>query len=436
MQTIEGYSEECDGSVPPPSPAEGLPEALAAGVALCNGQFRITQQIGAGGFGITYLADDVALQRKVVIKECYADGFCQRDDDGVTVNAPQFETRFAQIVQLFMQEARSIAMLRHPNIVTVHQVFAENGTAYMVLDLVEGRDLAEIMDSDDEKLEPDQIHGILVKMLDAVDVVHHAGLLHRDISPDNILLDRWGSPILIDFGAARNDAAAGSDQPTAILAVKDGYSPVEFYTAGTEHFAASDLYSLGATLYHLITGDAPPDSQARETALDAGENDPYEPLIDRFADYDPVLLSTIDDVMQLDPSSRIQSAREWAQRIADEQRKVRVQKRSGALTRSDLSALVAATNQEVQRGGSSRPRTVILELPPTEKPIERPVWADEFNLETAERANAPVVHLQTASVQITTQEPSKHVPQQQVSLTASVLKWCAATASRTASRPS
>ena len=239
---------ECDAA--PVAPADALP----TDTILQSGKFRIDQQIGAGGFGITYLAEDTGLERSVVIKECFADGYCRRRGSQVVVDADNFADSFRQIVGMFIREARSIAMLRHPNIVRVHQVFEENGTAYMVLDLIEGRDLADIIELGDKELNPDQIHGLLVKLLDAVALVHDNGLLHRDISPDNVLLDKWGGPILIDFGAVREYSTKGKTGSASMLVVKDGYSPHEFYSSGATQSASSDLYALGATMYHLISG--------------------------------------------------------------------------------------------------------------------------------------------------------------------------------------
>ncbi len=385
MNTLE-QTRILDAEAAPVAPADALPPETL----LQDGKFRIDQQIGAGGFGITYLAEDTGLERTVVIKECFADGYCRRKGSHVFVEAAGFSETFRQIVDMFLREARSIAMLRHPNIVSVHQVFEENGTAYMVLNLIEGRDLADIIELGDEELSPDQIHGILVKLLDAIDLVHSNGLLHRDISPDNVLLDKWGSPILIDFGAVREDASKSTRSGSSMLVVKDGYSPLEFYSTGAAQRANSDLYALGATLYHLISGKAPADAETRFNTITDGAADPCQPLAGRFPAYDPVVLETIDEAMQLDPDARLQSARVWLNRIEAEQKKERVVKMPLAVPLKEIHALVAETNKHVltQEDEDAIAAPATPAAPPVDalQSAYRPEWVAEFNLETARTA--------------------------------------------------
>ena len=364
--------------------AHGLPE----GAELLGGKFRIDQQIGSGGFGITYLAEDIFLERSVVIKECFSDSFCFRFGNEVKVRSPRLEAQYRKTVEMFMREARSIAKLRHPNIVSVHFVFQENDTAYMVLDLINGRDLMDIIESGDEILAPDQVHEILVKILDAIDLVHRHDLLHRDISPDNILLDKWGSPALIDFGAAREDASKKGDNVSTLLVVKDGYSPHEFYVSGGKQGPYSDLYALAATFYHLISGEAPPDSQTRVSALTTNEPDPYQPLQGRFPQYEKAFLEAIDTAMNIAPKDRLQSAKQWLSLIEEGQKKVRTVQipETKSLTKT-LSELIEETNRAVL----SQPREPVQAQPLPQgtaapKPGNRPAWVEEFNRETQEFA--------------------------------------------------
>lgn len=364
-------------------------QALPAGTSLFDGKFKVDRQIGAGGFGITYLAKDSYLERPVVIKECFPEAFCFRFGTQVSVSSDRFKTQYRRSVEMFMREARSIAKLRHPNIVTVHQVFEENDTAYMVLDLIDGRDLADIIESGDELLKPDQIHEILVKVLDAIDVVHQHDLLHRDISPDNILLDKWGSPALIDFGAAREDQSQKAGDVSKMLVVKDGYSPHEFYISGGIQGPASDLYALGASMYHLISGEAPPNSQTRVAAMTDGEEDPCEPLADRFPQYERSFLEAIDQAMRVAPRERIQSAREWIALIEQEERKkvktVSIPE-SKALSKT-LSELIEETNRHVLNAPEKIEQIDKAEAPnPKNSDSFRPAWIEEFNRETLEEA--------------------------------------------------
>jgi len=370
-------------------------QALPAGTLLHDGKFGILSQVGSGGFGITYLAKDNYLDRSVVIKECFPEAFCFRFGTQVSVNAPRLEAQYKMTVEMFMREARSIAKLRHPNVVTAHQVFEENGTAYMVLDLIEGRDLADIIESDEEDLSPRQVHEILVKVLDAMSVVHGNDLLHRDISPDNILLDRWGSPTLIDFGAAREEASKKTKAVSSMLVVKDGYSPHEFYISGTTHGPFSDLYALGATMYHLISGEAPADSQTRVAALTNNEADPCVPLVGRFPQYEEAFLAAIDLAMRLAPKERIQSAAEWMGLIEQEERKkvatVKIPDKPGL--GKTISELIEETNKHVL---STPIEPAVVEQKPIPKTRETsrgnapftPEWIEEFNRETREKAEA------------------------------------------------
>lgn len=362
----------------------GLPQ----GLELLGGKFRIDSQIGAGGFGITYLAQDTFLERAVVIKECFPETVCMRFGNRVTVNAPSHETQYRNIVDMFMREARSLARLRHPNIVSVHQAFEENGTAYMVLDLFEGRDLLDVIQDKNDPLHPDQVRDILLKVLDAIGLVHDSDLLHRDISPDNILLDKWGTPALIDFGAAREDASQKNGAVSTMLVVKDGYSPHEFYVSGGIQGPSSDLYALAATMYHLISGKAPPISQTRVAALADLNDDPYQPLAGRFPQYEPAFLEAIDKAMSVPPKDRIQSAKEWLALISQERKKVaKVRVHQDKKLTKTISELIEETNKEVVPPklppAAVAPR---VPKPQTSEPRYRPAWVDEFNRETVEVA--------------------------------------------------
>lgn len=285
-------------------------DALAPGSKLLTGQYEIVNYLSSGGFGITYLAKD-SLNRTVVIKECFPGAFCTRSEGRVHARSRNHTQDFRSIVDLFIREAHALSRLDHPSVVGVHQVFEDNDTAYMALDLVDGKDLLDIIESGAPKLTPTQVRQLALDLLDAIGHVHAQDLLHRDISPDNILLDSKGRPVLIDFGAAREEASRKSRVLSAVLVVKDGYSPQEFYVAGSQQMPSSDLYALAATLYHLIAGEAPPNSQARLAALASKQPDLYVPLVGRFPDYDEALLSAIDTSMNIIPANRIQSADDW-----------------------------------------------------------------------------------------------------------------------------
>ncbi len=285
-------------------------DELAPGTKLLKGQYTIVRYINSGGFGITYLAKD-SLDRDVVIKECFPSSFCRRSKTVVAARSRAHSAELRSIVQLFVREARNLAKIVHPNIVAVHQVFEDNGTAYMAIDYINGLDLQQIIEGQGRMPAADEIVLLTEKLLAAVGFIHASDMLHRDISPDNILLDTKGEPILIDFGAAREEASKTNRAMSALRVVKDGYSPQEFYVAGSEQGPWSDLYALGATLYHLISGEAPVNGQARLAALAEESPDPYIPLTGRFTGYPDGFLPAIDKAMNTLPKNRMQTAQEW-----------------------------------------------------------------------------------------------------------------------------
>ncbi len=286
--------------------AEGMP----VGSELLNGQFLIQARLQKGGFGITYIARD-SLERQVVVKECYPADMCVRSGKTVRAISAEKEPQFTAIKRQFVREARQVAKLIHPNIVSVHQVFEENNTAYMALDQVTGDDLLTILEECPERLTNDFIKTTLRQMLEAIGYTHAHGVLHRDISPDNLLVDAEGRLTLIDFGAAQEHQNSQGSALPSIIAVKDGYSPHEFYTQNAVHDQSSDFYSLGATLYHLITGSIPPSSQERLTAISKGLADPCVPLTSGDWPVDYNILATADRAMELLQEKRIQSAADW-----------------------------------------------------------------------------------------------------------------------------
>ncbi|WP_170461315.1 serine/threonine-protein kinase [Ruegeria arenilitoris] len=285
-------------------------QGLQPGAKLLRGQYEILRFLSNGGFGITYLARD-SLERDVVIKECYPGALCRRNGDLVEPNDPAFKDDLRAIIDLFIQEARNHARLVHPNIVDVHQVFEDNDTAYIAMDLIRGCDLLDYIEDPKTETGPDFIVQVTEKMLSAVSFIHQSGMLHRDISPDNILIDENGEPILIDFGAAREQAANQSAALLTLRVIKDGYSPHEFYVRGSEQGPSSDLYVLAATLYHAISGERPIDGQSRLNAFNNGQKDPYQPLTGRFQGYPDGFLEAIDKAMEVHATDRLQSALDW-----------------------------------------------------------------------------------------------------------------------------
>ena len=320
--------------------SESYLDELRPGTKLLHGQYTINCFLNSGGFGITYLATN-SLDRKVVIKECFPSAFCHRSRALVQARSDAHTDELRAIVGLFIQEARSLAKMNHPNIVGVHEVFEENQTAYMVLDFVEGRDLLDTLDDPEHGLTGLQVQGILRDVLGAVQYVHDRGVLHRDISPDNILLDGDMRPVLIDFGAAREEASKQTRVLSALRVVKDGYSPQEFYVQGSPQTPASDLYALAASFYHLIDGELPPNSQARLAAIAAGDKDIYEPLADRIKGFDRKFLLSIDKALAILPKDRMQSADEWVAMLNQSRQLSRVPSQTAPLSSAAAATLDA-----------------------------------------------------------------------------------------------
>jgi serine/threonine protein kinase len=329
---------------------DDLIDELQPGAKLLKGQYTITRYINSGGFGITYLAKD-SLDRDVVIKECFPSSVCRRSKVMVAARSRAHTAELRSVIQLFVREARNLAKIVHPNIVSVHNVFEDNGTAYMALDFIDGLDLQQIIDGEGERPSPQQVVEMTGKLIQAVGFIHQHDMLHRDISPDNVLIAKTGEPILIDFGAAREKASQTNRAMSALRVVKDGYSPQEFYIAGSEQGPWSDLYALGATLYHLISDEAPVNGQARLGALAEDRPDPYVPLTGRFEGYPKGFLEAIDRVMSTLPKQRLQSADEWLAMYQDE-----ASAASGNLV--TLSEPVPGTDDAVQRLVSDYQREV------------------------------------------------------------------------------
>ncbi|MBL9061841.1 serine/threonine-protein kinase [Tabrizicola sp.] len=293
-------------------------DELPPGTTLLFGQFTIESFLNSGGFGIVYLARD-SLDRKVVIKECFPSTFCRRIEKAVGARSRAQQDEFRTAVRGFLQEAVTLSQLHHPNIVKVHHVFEDNDTAYMAMDYIDGPDLLQTVEGSARPLTPKQIVVFLDRMLDALGHVHAQGLLHRDISPDNMLVDKeTGEPILIDFGASRKEVTRKSRAVSGLRVVKDGYSPQEFYVSGSKQAPCSDLYALAASFYHLISGEVPKTSQERLSAIAGREGDPLRPLAGRFRAYPRGFLQAIDKAMSIFPRDRLQSVAEWRAMLGED----------------------------------------------------------------------------------------------------------------------
>jgi formylglycine-generating enzyme required for sulfatase activity len=284
-------------------------QALPPGTRL--EEFLIERVLGSGGFGITYLARDTRLGRRVVIKENLPVQFAYRHPESLTVS-PRHTTgddadNFAWSLENFSKEAATLASLDHPGIVKVHRSFEAYGTAYFAMPFVEGLALDALVESrkaEGNGFEEAELRGLLEHLLDALSDLHGHETYHRDIKPGNILITRKGLPVLIDFGSARQRL---SERSMTVIE-SPGYTPFEQLQSRGNVGPWSDLYALGATLAKVITGETPP------KATDRAFDDPFTPLHTRpnlLDRYSTAFLTHLDRALHMRPAERWQDAREW-----------------------------------------------------------------------------------------------------------------------------
>ncbi len=271
-------------------------------------QYRIESVLGAGGFGITYMAVHEALRTRAAIKEYFPVEWSYRDGNYVLANtqgsSPTSEAGedacYTWGLERFLTEAQTLAQVNHPGVVRVRDFFEENGTAYIVMDYEDGESLSQLLQRD-KTLPEAQVRHLLEDVLPALEAVHNLGYLHRDIKPANLYRRSDGRTILIDFGAARLALGQRSKSVTSVFS--PGYSPIEQYLVDGKGYGPwTDIYALGAVLYHCVTGTAPIEAPAR--VLD----DPLRPAEEQAAGrYPLVLLRFIDQAMAVRPEKRFQS---------------------------------------------------------------------------------------------------------------------------------
>ena len=234
---------------------------LNDGTLLQGGKYKIERVLGQGGFGITYLASQVQLGRKVCIKEFFFKQFCERDaaTSHVTLGTKSNRELVDKFMQKFVKEARTISQLNHNNIIRIYDIFEENGTAYYVMEYHCGGSLGDLVKDGKPLPEADAVRYI-TQIADAVGYIHEQRINHLDIKPGNILLDRKGCGVLIDFGLSKQYDEQGSQTSSTPVGISHGYAPMEQYNPGgvSTFTPQSDIYSLGATLYKLVTGVTPP----------------------------------------------------------------------------------------------------------------------------------------------------------------------------------
>jgi hypothetical protein len=283
--------------------AEEMRNALAKGYEIEG--YRIEKVLGAGGFGVTYLATELSINRRVAIKEYLPNGIAIRGRDDVSVHPLTSGDKddYQWGLDRFRKEAETLVAFQHPNIVMVFRFFQANGTAYLVMAYVDGESMATILERAGTLSEA-ELREMLDPLLGGLAHVHEAGFLHRDIKPGNIYIRRDGSPVLLDFGAARLAMGGRSQSLTSIVSA--GYAPFEQYTTRGNQGPWSDIYALGGVLYRAAIGQRPPD------APDRIRNDPYVPAATAGqGKFSAAFLAAIDAALVVDEEKRPQTIAEW-----------------------------------------------------------------------------------------------------------------------------
>jgi serine/threonine protein kinase len=265
--------------------------ALFVGTLLENGRFRIERELGRGGFGITYLAMDSALEQRRALKELYPET-AFRSGSSLTFGSAPYD------IERFIREARNAAALRHEGVVTVHSVFEENGTAYLAMEFVDGQSIEAELDAMG-RVDPKRAEQCLRYVLSTLSYVHSRNIIHRDIKPSNIIAtgeNRW---VLIDFGSAK-DSSSHSREVSRLVSAN--FSPLEQF-GGQTPVPASDLFALSATVYQMICGESPPDAVFRASTGTA-----VPPLQSRVPEISEALSNAIQAGLGLRVEDRPQSA--------------------------------------------------------------------------------------------------------------------------------
>jgi serine/threonine protein kinase len=280
--------------------------------------YLIEKVLGEGGFGITYLATDINLKTKVVIKEFLPKEFSSRNSNNRSI--VPFTTvgkngTYEYLLEKFITEAQIIASIRYPNIVRVFNFFKANNTAYYVMDYIEGISLKKYL-SKKKEFTLDEILSISIPILEGLKVVHSKNYIHRDIAPDNIIIKNNGMPMLIDFGTAKNVTRENSQSTVAII--KKGYSAPEQYVTRSEHTPATDVYAMGSVLYSMITGGkVAPESIERQMLILKKERDPIKDITQEYKNiYPKKLLKIIQKAMNLEQKDRFQTISDMLEEMA------------------------------------------------------------------------------------------------------------------------
>lgn len=275
---------------------------LQSGTKLAGGKYVIERVLGTGGFGITYYAHHATLNQYFAIKEFFINGFCMRHTQNVTIHLQGMqEDLYAKYRQKFVEEAQTLAKLDHPGIVRVTDVFDENETSYIVMPFIHGVTLYDLIKKKG-KLPYEMAVNYMAQVCEALDYCHKRNILHRDVKPENIMITPENKAILIDFGSAREFVQDHTQTYTTILT--RGYAPPEQYSSTSRKGTYSDIYSVGAVFYFIVTGNIPMDATERLIG-DFVEPQNLTPELSDVAN------QTILKAMAIKPENRYQNVNEF-----------------------------------------------------------------------------------------------------------------------------
>ncbi len=349
------------------TPTNRFPLALPAGTRLNGGAFSTGRVLGQGGFGITYKGNDVNLARLVAIKELFPDG-SRRNGKTVlppsTVSAAEWDITRRE----FIEEARTVARFAHPGIVNVYFVWEENGTAYLAMEFLDGQSGGDLVNKG--KLSENEAVSIIERVADAMEAMHASGFIHRDLKPDNIVLTKDGRTIVIDFGAAKQFVRDKTQKINPMLT--PGYAPLEQYSSQARFDHRLDIYALGATLYHLLTGEVPVSAIERAAGVELPSVREKNPLVS------VAVSDAVERAMAVKVADRFDSMRDFA-------RALRSTKQSPAPFPPAPSAPRTAPTSPPQSGGNpylSQIRALVQSLQAAPAP---PNFPDQGRLDAIER---------------------------------------------------
>ena len=341
---------------------------LPNGHVLQNGKYRITHVIGQGGFGITYKGvwytevkgslGTVQTEVPICIKEYFFKDYCYRETESfaVKVHSETGKVLFDKFKEKLIKEAKILSEVHHPHIVNVLEVFEENDTAYIAMEYISGCSLKYMMDREGILPEPKVLRYVR-QIGEALQFVHEKNILHLDIKPSNILIDSSGKARLIDFGVSKRYDIEQQETSTTMLTLSKGFASIEQYdNEGTQSFSpCPDIYSLGATMYNLLTGKMPTESILRATR-------PLQKPSELNKDISPKTEAAIIKAMQIIPADRFQTVDEMMTALdfpAEEETPANELQNTGGLEAEDDETTVIHPNEQSLQNEDDEDRTIV-----------------------------------------------------------------------------